>query len=72
MPENPRRKEKELKERIEKKLSQVREDLNIDKRFEINSEVIKEKIEAEHNRIGFWTLKSGIHDNENATILTKW
>ena len=46
--------------------------MDIDTKYEIDSETIKQKIEREHNKRGYWTYQHGIHDGEDASILVKW
>ena len=48
------------------------EELNINKKWIINTEIIKEKMEKKFNQKGLWNFKDDIHEHNMGLLITKW
>ena len=46
--------------------------LEIPSRYELDATSIKQKVEQEHGKNGYWNTKKGIKDGEDAMILLRW
>ena len=57
LPDKVKRKELETRNRIEEKLDCIYEELEINKRYLITGKMIKDSIEREHNKKGFWNFQ---------------
>ena len=58
--------------RMQRKLEEMKSTLDIPQKYVLDALSIKQKIDKEWNKPGYWTMKDGIHDGENALIMTKW
>ena len=58
--------------RLHHMLETIREDLQIDKKYELKTSLIKQKIEKETSLQGYWDFKKQIPVDNKAIILIKW
>ena len=68
---NISRKDKIIRDRIEKKIKEIKENLGISQKYHLDSEIVKQCVEREHNKRGYWTFKHGIHEGESPSVITK-